>query len=281
MRKYTFVTVAHHVDYEALCLQARSMAKYLPVELIAEIIVIDNDLRGPPRSHLMRQYGKLAKFVRLIDRREVSAPEVFKAHGWFGQQILKLEIAKLVQTDRYVVLDAKNTMVYPLRRDFLENSKGEPRLFQIDYTRHSSRRWLRNSVAYWGIADPTKWFVPTVTPFTLITDLVKHAMDAAVAKDKVPFHQLFIENHLTEFFFYACYLRKTGQMCYDWSGPECKIVFNTTSCDAFVTSFLQRTQAKHLPFFSLHRGAKLSAKGKALVWRFWRSRGLRSGVPWS
>src|SRR5579863_8331215 len=167
MRKYTFVTVVPQIDYRVLCYQAQSMAKYLPASLVQEIIVIENDGFHVPKKHLLRQYGNLAKFVKIIDRSKVSSPEIFKIDGWYSQQILKLEIAKHIQSDRYVVLDSKNILIREISLADFENSKGEPRMFQVDYRKHSSINWLKNCIRYWRIDDCTAKFVPTTTPFIL------------------------------------------------------------------------------------------------------------------
>jgi hypothetical protein len=48
--RYSFVTVAHAGDYGLLCLQARSMKRYIDRDLCREIIVIENPQPGKPTA---------------------------------------------------------------------------------------------------------------------------------------------------------------------------------------------------------------------------------------
>src|SRR5947207_402930 len=120
--KYTLVTVAHRDDLKFLHLQARSLQLYLSRDLAAEILVVKN-----PRAKqatkwpgsLRREYGDLADLVRFIEAKEIAEIPA-AASGWFSQQILKLMVSQVVNTDRYLLLDAKNHLVFPLTRNFLE-----------------------------------------------------------------------------------------------------------------------------------------------------------------
>ncbi len=272
-RKYTFITVAHQTDIVILCFQARSLAKYLPESLTAEIIVIDNGLTTS-YSDLLAHYGHLAKIVRIIRAEDIAPSYIFKHTGWYTQQILKLLVCNHVKTDRYVMLDAKNIMVFPLKREFLENKLDEPRSFMVDYTEHSSRRWLVNSLAFYSLPDIfIKTFMPTTTPFVLVTNLVKEMIAWIEAREKLPFPTVFLDKKLTEFFLYAGYLIYTEQMIYEFtSHTNCHVVFDTTV--RFSNSWVADTEKQQRPFFSVHRDAKLSDEAKRVVADFWKRRGL-------
>ncbi len=61
-------------------------------------------------------------------------------------------------------------------------------------------------------------------------------------------------------------------MIYDFSAPECHVIFNTTS--RFIKNWIADTEKKQLPFFSVHRDAKLSDEEKRAVADLWERRGL-------
>ncbi len=271
MRKYTFVIVAHQIDYDVLCFQARSLAKYLSETLTAEIIVVDNGITE--HDQLITQYGKLAKLVRIIKAEDIAPSYIFKHAGWFTQQILKLLICDHVHTDRYIALDAKNIMVFPLKREFLENDKDQPRSHLVNYTKHGSRRWLVNTLKLFELPDEyIKSFMPTVTPFVLITKIVKEMIAWIEGHEGQPFPSVFLARKLTEFFLYAGYLIHTNQMNYEFCNPDCKVIFDTTT--RYMKPWIASTEKQQTPFFSVHRGANLSDAAKRAVDDFWKRRDL-------
>ena len=48
--------------------------------------------------------------------------------GWHVQKLLKLEVAKRISTERYVILDAKNHLCYPVSQIFSRGQTEPPRL---------------------------------------------------------------------------------------------------------------------------------------------------------
>jgi hypothetical protein len=92
-----------------------------------------------------------------------------------SQQALKLAISALIETDRYVILDAKNHLVQRLRLDDLETESGQPRMEGCSYADHSMRGYLEQTCLYVGIdpAGPIDHFVGTSTPFIVITDAAR------------------------------------------------------------------------------------------------------------
>lgn len=276
---YTIVTVAHQDDYEALYFQARSMAKYLPPSLIHQIIIIENP-KLQDHARLISQYGKLKNRVKIVAGASLAPPEAFSWSGWWSQQILKLMVAQIVETPRYLCLDAKNVLVFPLRRKFLERRE-KPRSFEIDYTTHSSLRWLRHTLDYFGLPEThIKAFVPTTTPFVLVTDLVKELIRYIEGREGTSLAAAFLKHQLTEFFLYGGFLKATNRFNYDVSGEECHTVWDVVHGDDYVHGIIKQTEKKKLPFFSVHRRAipKLSEHARQEIIRFWTRRGLGSGV---
>ncbi len=105
----TIVTVAYEGDRLALLLQAKSLGLYGGGAGIVEVIVVENASAGVRlnwRPELLAAYGSLAPVVRFVPSPEVAA--LPQAEGWWTQQVLKLEVARLVGTADYLLLDAKH-----------------------------------------------------------------------------------------------------------------------------------------------------------------------------
>src|SRR5579885_2918268 len=177
---YAFVTVAHQADSCALRLQARSLQRYLPGDLGTEIVVVGNPQVGKPthwRDELLSEYGDLWSRVHFIESKDIARiPSTVT--GWVSQQILKLMVSQIVRSDRYVVLDAKNHLVFPLTRDFLEvGHKVRSRL--TSYANHPLKGFLEAAARYFGLdaKEKVRKFLPTITPFTFPTQLVRNLID--------------------------------------------------------------------------------------------------------
>jgi Family of unknown function (DUF6492) len=282
--KYTFVTVAHQADLEFLRLQARSMNLYLSRSLVAEILIIE-DARGKQPdnwSRLLRSdYGNLADSVRLIEGKEVAdIPRT--ASGWFSQQILKMAASRTVETERYVVLDAKNHLVFPLTRDFLEaDDKIRSRL--VNYERHPLKSFFERTLRYFDI-DPSQHiraFLPTVTPFSFPTKVVQELVEYVAGREKESFPVAFLKLGVTEFFLFAAFISslKPGiESFYDFSGKGCPTIWEEGAVAGAnaVAELVTHGEKNRLAFFAVHRRAlrKLEEESRRIIADFWRRRGL-------
>lgn len=65
-------------------------------------------------------------------------------------------MAKRISTERYVVLDAKNHLCYPVPSDFFERPDGTLETFLEDYTLHPMRKTLENTLSFWAL-DPSPY----------------------------------------------------------------------------------------------------------------------------
>jgi hypothetical protein len=281
---YTLVTVAHEFDYPLLRLQAHSLARYLPADFTDAIYVIANQgLRGNKewQRPLLHDYGYLADKIHFLDACEVAAiPE--NIEGWHSQQILKLMIARVVVSQRYIVLDAKNHLVFPLSSEFYENGD-RIRSTSMNYQALDFRPYLENSLRYFGIAEEAifKPFLPTITPFILPTWVV-NALTACIAqREQMPFPSAFQKLGTTEFFLFGGFLGSSpggiGKL-YDMSGPCCPVIWPQTAVDgrAAVDRVAARVERERLPFFSVHRRAfpLLDERSKQTIAGLWVRRHL-------
>ncbi len=281
-RKYTFVSVFFEAEYDLLRLQAHSFDRYCPDELVDSILVIDNGHRPQPparRARLRHDFGRLADRLRFVDAADIAHMPGWG--GWYSQQVLKLKIAADIATDRYVVIDAKNHLVAPLQRDFLEAADGRARLPAHGYRNHSLRPSLENVLDHFGL-DRTKHverFAHTVTPFVLYTELVRRLMIETVGETGLPFEIVFLKHRFLEFFLYVGYIIASGndvESLYDFSLPSCPMIWLPAPDYETCKAAISLSGDSGLPFFSVHRRSfgGLDRECRGLLADFWHERGL-------
>jgi hypothetical protein len=284
-RRYSFVTIGFEADAGLLQLQARSMRLYCPPELIEEIIVVDNSWPGSRdwRQELLLHYGDLAESVRIVPAAEIAEmPAGF--HGWFTQQVLKIKVASIVRSDRFVILDAKNHLIATLDREFLETFAGQPRTNGYSYAGHPMREYLERSLKYLGV-DPRgyiDWFIRITTPFTMVTceacELIRHVEQ----KEGKPFASVFLHRKLSEFFLYSGFLASKGSLrqIYDVTQPYQPQLWPEDFNHQVCAEAIGEANHANCYFMTIHRLAlaKMDARTKVLVAEFWHDRGLFASV---
>lgn len=276
-----FVTVAHAADEWMLRIQARSMRTYLPPSLLGEIIVVENFDRGREvdwRDRLRAEYGHLAPLVRFV-----SAPALGsmpQAAGWWTQQVLKLTVARTVTCARYVLLDAKNHLVRPLARDFLELPDGRMRTRRYGYERHPLRGALERTLTFCGV-DPgsrVRLFPTTATPFIVTRADVLETIDHVETRENRPLPEVMIDRQLTEFFLIAGRLDKRGRLetRYEFGQQACPVLWHTQSEPHDVLAAVREADERGAPVFAIHRAAvsRLGDTSTEILAQFWKRRGL-------
>jgi uncharacterized protein DUF6492 len=280
--RYSFVTVAHREDAKVLHLQARSLCRYLDRAIVAEIVVVENWQPGEEldwRGTLREELGDLAVRTVFLDAEEVAAiPST--ARGWLRQQILKLMAARIVRSARYVILDAKNHLVFPLARGDLETSDGRMRTYTVDYTAHPMLGYLESALTYCGLdaQHNIDAFVPTTTPFAVPTSTVRELLHAVERRERSPFSEVFLANELSEFFLFGAYLLSSGRALsdfYELSGVKSQTIWPFHSPEASL-EVVKRAGGGRYPFFAIHRRAvpKLDQVVRNAVADLWHRRAL-------
>ncbi|MBS0251917.1 MAG: hypothetical protein JSR78_12730 [Proteobacteria bacterium] len=280
--RYAFVTVFYEHEIELLYLQARSLWIYCDPTLIEKIIVIDNSERPLPKNwqgKLLTEYGGLASQVEIIKARDIA--RLPWSSGWRTQQILKLMVAKIIPTERYVLLDAKNHLIFPLCRDDLEAPDGRPRTLLHSYLAHPLRSHLERVLTYYGLepAQHVAHFTATATPFVMYRDIVLNMIADLANRENDRFENAFIRKRLTEFFAYICFILKNrGDLSslYDFSQQGGLCIWTETADDPKVQEIVDRALADTQPFFSVHRLAieKFDMRACRVVAKLWHDRKL-------
>jgi hypothetical protein len=277
----TLVTVVFEPEAGLLELQARSVAAHVPPDLIAEVVVIDNGWRrmsARRRRALLAAYGPHAPQVRIVRGTDLVA--VPSAGGWAVQQILKLEIARTITTGTYLVLDAKNHFVAPLRPEHLIDEGGRPRVDAYSFRDHPHRQRLERVLRFAG-QDPEDHldrFSATVTPFLLEREQVLRAM-AMVAPDQDEFAEAFVDAGLTEFFLYSASVLADGddlQVRFALRDQQASTVWPGHADAASVAALVAAVRDRGGPVLSVHRDAfaVLPAASQQLLEDLWTDTGL-------
>lgn len=283
-QQYTLVTVAYVDDVGFMHLQARSIARYVPRHLIKQIIVVENAPPALPdgwRHKLKREYGPLADLVKFIPASKIAvmAPGI---GGWFTQQVLKLAVADEVETDYYLILDAKNHFVFPLTRECLEVN-GKPNMFIHGYEKHPLRRYLEPILHYFGLPQSNiKRMLPTTPPFFMPTKLVREMMLTMMVREQRSFPELFLQSDVkfTEFFTLGAYMLNTNRKFEDYYTPTTKqdhIIWKQGAPDDhYVSTAITRTEAQGNALFSVHRSSfpLLTEASRVAIADFWSRRQL-------
>jgi hypothetical protein len=287
-RRYSFATVVFEGDLGLMDIQARSMGLYCDPDLAQAIVVIENFAGPVPtgwRERLLAQYGRLAGRVSFAPATAITAPA--DVPGWMSQQALKLAVSSSIETDRYVVLDAKNHLVHRLRLDGLETESGQPRIEGGSYADHSMRSYLEQTCRYVGIdpAGPVEHFVSTSTPFIVITDAARTLVANMERNEGVRLTEAMERRGVSEFFLYGAALQAAGLLdeLYDWSLPLCPTIWpDYGPDDGLVFAAIERARSgEYGPFFGAHRRAipRLTEPGRLAIAEFWAGRGLFASAP--
>lgn len=273
----SFVTVTYRAEDSLLRLQARSFALFVPTEAVAEILVIDN---GTPamsprgRADLLREYGPHADRVRFVLSDELAATGGMS--GWVGQQVLKLAVAAHVRSDWYVLLDAKNHAVRPLRSDDLLTGDGRARGGFHSYAAHPLRDRLITTLDHLGLdRAAADHYPPTSTPFVLQTATATEVLSGFGDDFAGSFHRA----GLSEFFLYSGWiLRRDGNWdaVYDGVAVQSPTLWGGASSASAIRSVLAEVERTDAPFFGVHRRAlrRIAGADLAPLSEFWIDRGL-------
>ncbi|NEM89982.1 DUF6492 family protein [Galbitalea soli] len=277
-----FVTVVFESEFALLELQARSMARFLPSELAAEIVVIDNSARGMSRGRrdsLLDEYGPLRDRVRILRPRDIV--RVPLATGWRSQQVLKLCVVDRLRAEHYVVLDAKNHFVATVAETYFWSPEGRLRGTSYGYRTHPLQESLVRVLDYLGVDSAVflDRFTATVTPFALYSGEVRRMIADVTAKAGRPFAREFVTRRLTEFFLYSGWIVASGRSLdevYDLTQAPAPAVWPKDANPAGIARAIEKSDVSPSPVFSIHRRAIASLApdaGSALV-EFWTGRGL-------
>ena len=123
----TLVVVTCYRDLKPLHIMFRSIKKYLEPANIVIIVNECDDMKWltwyDRNSHLLNNHH-----VKIIYRKDLIATELHKyspsLDGWILQNILKLIVSTIVNTDEYILLDSKNFFIRPTQLQDINRRAG-------------------------------------------------------------------------------------------------------------------------------------------------------------
>ena len=223
-----FVTVCFKNDLPQMSLQAASMDKFLRDFPVDRIIVILNEDTDAARSYFHDKvwplYGHLIERVVLVnhtgmaDHKILPCPHCKKRNPgctYCYQQHLKLLGSRLVSSDFYCILDAKNWLTRTWTMKDIQDDRGRLRITYDPGIDPNWRGHRRDSLSYFGFDDEQHPPICNLTPFFVYTDIARGIVDDSALI------QRWSETPMTEFYLLeGAILKKHGSVdAAYWKSP--------------------------------------------------------------
>lgn len=273
------VTVTFAEDARLSVLQALSVDRLFDLNDVDEYLIVVNDApnqewEGLLRAELGRRIGdRLRQRTRFVHADEL-AP-VAGTRGWKSQQVLKLEVSRVVGTEHYLLLDAKNHFIRPSSiSDFYQDG----RIATYVKARPQWRSWVQASFDALG-AEPSEHHLdkpyPTTTPYLLITAEVHALLERIEARHGRLAESFSDMGSATEFFLYYAHLvdRYGEDPPYVDSEPRVTALFRRWPQDPReVERLLSEAVADDVPVLGIHRERipQLSSAQRLQIEDIWR-----------
>jgi hypothetical protein len=190
-----FVTVTCSTDFDAMLLQASSL-EFVIDNIIHFVIIQDSKIELKQWKSSLSPYYTRHELVLI--QNDLS----LRCDGWRQQQILKLEIAKKINTENYLVLDSKNFFIKPFNLTDWDVPHGNGSLF-VYYKNNKERLdvdiFLEKVCKKYNKEFP-KLQIDYMTPYKMNTAIVNTIIDT-------DYQSLFFESELpSEFALYNMFL---------------------------------------------------------------------------
>jgi hypothetical protein len=214
--KITFSTIVfnNNVEINLLKLQAYSF-KYVDFEMIDNIFIIYNDYGKRNMKDIIEYYPKeLQKKVVVIYYCDMNLHTDFLKEGWQLQQLIKLYISKIIHSEYYCVLDAKNHFLKKMNMNDFFDTENNYYIFTscgaltYNYYMKNCLQYFSLDVKYYEkYCKNNDKLISMSTPFIFETQVVKDLMLYIEERENTIFEKYFMNNkNITEFYLYGAYL---------------------------------------------------------------------------
>lgn len=289
MEKIDLAIVFYEKEIDILALLVKSIELHCETSLIDKIHFINNAV-NPAQCREVFERTILPLFhnfkgaICLTDAATLGVQHNNGANPYIAQQALKLSIAKLCDKKHYLVLDAKNHFIRKLERDDLFGETGKP-ISHLQIHGGYLKTCLKESCDYFEVdVDFDKAVLPTVTPYLMITSLVRDLLEEVKKREGAGIYELICKNdRLTEFLLYFSYLTYRGGMTnfYHFTAkPYATLFTKWPETESDIKRVLESTSNKNVWMFSVHsnRFGQLKVNEIEFISSLWVKRGLFDDV---
>uniref|UniRef100_A0A6C0JH35 DUF5672 domain-containing protein n=1 Tax=viral metagenome TaxID=1070528 RepID=A0A6C0JH35_9ZZZZ len=262
-----FVTIFFNDESEInlLRLQAMSM-KFVNKTIIHNIYVIYNSPGLFDINEIIDYYpNELKPKVKLIYNEEIDHSFKNTKSSWYNQQILKILISKIAESDYYLIMDGKNHFIRGVNYSDYFDKSGKPFLF-LGYPGNMINNYY-NCLEYYESNCPFDYKnkenqikLLTTTPFLLKKKDVLEMINYVEEKENLGFYDFFCKNpkKITEFYLYSTYLICKNKL-EDYSIKQanfCSIMGNIDPAwNSYENIGIKALNNELIKIFALHRGA--------------------------
>lgn len=285
MEKIDLAVVFYEKEIDILTLLVKSIELHCESSLIDKIYFINNAVnpsqcREAFEKTVLPLFESFKKEICLVDAVSLGINHKDGADPYIAQQALKLSVATLTDKAHYLILDAKNHFIRKLRREDLFNESGKP-ISHLQIHGGYLKTCLKESCSYFDVdVDLDKAVLPTVTPYLMVTPLVKDLLQEVEKREGKGVYGLISENDkITEFLLYFAYVSYRGGIKRFYSleaKPYATLFTRWPESEADIKRVLESTKRDNVWMFSVHskRFSQLKVNEIDFIASLWVERGL-------
>jgi hypothetical protein len=167
------VTVTCDRDKKQQRLQSHSFDLFITNPIVHWIVIESSEWDAEQwTDYLSPFYTRHVLRVVVLPMRKATP-----AHwGWIRQQILKLKIGNLVETNSYIIFDSKNFAFKPIDLNKWSIEEGNGIVTDTHLQDDHWIGWLKHCEQFTSIPMPADYWSP-ITPFVFKTDIVRKLLD--------------------------------------------------------------------------------------------------------
>lgn len=203
--KLDLVSITFEQEIRLQLLQAISIEKHFEIDNINKYMIVLNGSSNQELAEyledlfnlfeLSRSLQRKIQFINANDLLDWIPPET-ENRSYLLQQIIKLKIARLVNSKHYLLLDSKNHFIRDVNiDDFISNEKIKT---QFKKPAYGLIKFLNHSLSVFNLRneDYIENAMPTITPYLMKTLYVRELTTFLEEKFSKPFEQVFLKKYL-------------------------------------------------------------------------------------
>ncbi|AQT06194.1 DUF6492 family protein [Acetobacter persici] len=284
-----FVTICFSGEFPNLLLQARSLAKYANDLIKDWTIVINSEIDVVEREKVFLSLQKELNNSNFntfwIERKDIINIGLPEMHGSRSQQILKIVIANYIEDKFYVLLDAKNHAIRPLKKEFFVRDD-KAVVHREEYEAWNPFcQWFSKAFQLVGLPQERQLYqkYQSTTPYVMETKIVRECMNNELINSSKPWYYFVSlmgdqDDSITEFSLYGAMLEHFHVNSIRTLRNYVTLFAGYPSDHKHIMSFIGKMKDEHIKFFGIHRSARLNMDENISLAIEWVSCSLFSSV---